>query len=268
MLPALPGSVLVDSVRADVNGDGVDELVVTSRVADGADDPLLLDRFDRIDIYAQGISGYRRLFVDAVDYGLHLGFEDVTGDSVTDVVVRLDAGGNNPIESQGMQIYGLGAHDALALLFHSPDGAPVLRDLDGDGTREVLLSDQFWGMTSHSDVIGFTSEVYAFSDGLYVFANDRFASWYDSVLRVRKREYENARRAPDTEEGRMQLYRQAAEYLVWNLARGGIERLNAVWTAERAFLAKRLAEEQYTDLESFVDEVTIEEHEQSGQRIS
>ena len=268
MLPALPGAVLVDSIRIDLTGDGIDELVVTSRVADSVDDPLLLDRFDRIDIYSQGVSGYRRLFVDAVEYGLQLTFDDVTGDSIADIVVRLDAGGNNPIEGQGMQIYGLDAHDALALLFLSPDGAPMLRDLNGDGMKEVLLSDQFWGMMSHAEVIGYTSEVYALTDGMYVFANERFSAWYDSMLRERRREYERARRAADTEDGRVLLYRRAAEYLVWNLARGGVEQLNRVWNTERVFLSQRLGEEQFSDLEAFVDEVTTEQYEQSTQRLT
>ena len=268
MLPALPGAVLVDSIRIDLTGDGIDELVVTSRVADSVDDPLLLDRFDRIDIYSQGVSGYRRLFVDAVEYGLQLTFDDVTGDSIADIVVRLDAGGNNPIEGQGMQIYGLDAHDALALLFLSPDGAPMLRDLNGDGMKEVLLSDQFWGMMSHSEVIGYTSEVYTLADGMYVFANERFSAWYDGMLRERRREYERARRAAATRDGRVLLYRRAAEYLVWNLARGGVEQLNRVWNTERVFLSQRLGEEQFSDLEAFVDEVTTEQYEQSTQRLT
>lgn len=268
MLPALEGSVLVDSVRADLTGDGVNELIVTSRVKDSADDPLLLDRFDRLDIYRQYADGYLRLFVDAVDYGASLRCEDVTGDGIPDVLVRLDAGGNNPITTQGLHIYGLDSHKTMVLLFYSASGAPVLRDLDGDGRREVLVSDQYWGMMAHSEVIGYTREIYMFRGDSYEMANQAFAAWYDGMLKTRRRAYEQARRGADSEEGKTQLYLQTAEYLVWNYARGGAERLNRVWLAEKGFLQQHLSEEQYDDLETFVDEATTEEFEQREQHVS
>lgn len=266
--PALEGSVLVDSVRADVTGDGVSELIVTSRVQDSVDDPLLLDRFDRLDIYRQDADGYLRLFVDAIDYGASLRCEDVTGDGISDVLVRLDAGGNNPITTQGLHIYGLDSRKAMVLLFYSASGAPVLRDLDGDSRGEVLVSDQYWGMMAHSEVIGYTREIYTFRGDSYEMANRAFSKWYDGILKTRRRAYEQARRAADSDEGKMQLYLQTAEYLVWNYARGGAERLNRVWLAEKTYLQQHLSDEQYNDLDTFVDEVTTEEFEQREQRVS
>lgn len=268
ILPALEGSVLLDSVRADVNGDGVEELIVTSRIDEEAEDALLLDRFDRIDIYRQAAEGYRRLFLDVIDYGVSVECRDVTGDHVPDILVRLDAGGNNPIAAQGLHVYGLNAKGNMTLLFYSQSGAPVLRDLDGDGSMEILVSDQFWGMMAHSDVIGFTREVYAYDGEAYVFANDAFASWFDPIVAARKKDYEQARRAPDSEEGRLMLYTRAAEYLVWNLARGGVHRLNAVWRAEQPFLRQKLSEEQFGDLEGFVDDINEMEVKPAEQRIS
>lgn len=268
IIPALEGSVLLDSVRADVNGDGIEELIVTSRLDEEAEDALLLDRFDRIDIYRQDRTGYQRLFLDVIDYGVSVTCEDVTGDGIADILVRLDAGGNNPIEAQGLHVYGLNEKGNMTLLFYSPSGAPVLRDLDNDGSREILVSDQFWGMMAHSDVIGFTREVYAYNGESYVFANDAFSAWFDTILRARKKEYEQARRGADNEEGRIQLYTKAAEYLVWNLARGGINRLNIVWRAEEPFLRQRLNEEQIGDLEGFVDDINELEVQPTGQRVS
>jgi hypothetical protein len=267
-LPVLAGSVLIDSLRVDLTGDGVSELVVVSRAEDGVDDPLLIDRFDRLDVYEQGTGGYRRLYVDAIDYGLSLASEDVTGDGVADLIVRLDAGGNNPIATQGLHVYGRDSRGAVVLLFHSPSGAPALLDLDGDGRQEILVSDQFWGMMAHSDVIGFTREVYAFGGDSYELANTTYSKWFDTMLERHKRSYEQARRAADSEEGRTRLYLRAAEYLVWNLSRGGAEQVNSVWFAERSFLRQRLGDEQYNDLEAFVEDVNAEESEQTIRRIS
>ncbi|MFZ1728837.1 MAG: hypothetical protein WAV84_01805 [Bacteroidota bacterium] len=269
ILPDLVGSVLLDSLRADVDGDGIEELIVTSRLDENAeDDELLRDSFDRIDFYTQTGEGYRRLFVDVIEYGASITCEDITGDGVSDVQVRVDAGGNDPITAQGLHIYGLNNKGRLSLLFFSPSGAPVLRDLDNDGRSEILVSDQFWGMMARSEVIGFTREVYAFDGGSYILANEAFSKWFDSILKARRRDYEKARGGGDNEEGRAQLYTKAAEYLVWNLARGGTARLNTVWHTEEAFLRQRLSEEQFGDLETFVDDVNTMEYEQSGQRIS
>ena len=268
ILPALDGAVLRDSMRVDVDGDGRAELVVASRADDGDDDPLLADRFDRIDIYTQGRDGFRRLFVDAVDYGAALDSADVTGDGVSDLLIRLDAGGNNPIATQGLHIYGRDTRGAVALLFYSASGAPALRDLDGDGRQEVLVSDQYWGMMAHSEVIGYTRAVYAFAGDSYEHANTRFTSWFDTMLKSRRRTYEQARRGADSEEGRTRLYLQAAEYLVWHLARGGVTHLRSVWNAERGFLRQHLHDEQYDDLETFVDEATAEDQVRERQGIS
>ncbi len=267
-IPALEGSVLLDSMRADVNGDSRDELIVTSRAEGDVDDALLRDRFDRIDIYRQGSDGFRRLFLDVIDYGTAVTCEDVTGDGVRDVLVQLDAGGNNPIAAQGLHVYGLNAKGNMTLLFYSASGAPVLRDLDNDGIREILVSDQFWGMTAHSEAIGFTSAVYSFDGECYVAANEAFAEWYDAKLKPLKRAYEQARRGPDSEAGRLQLFTHAAEYLVWNYARAGRERVNAVWREERSFLQQHLSPEQYDDLEQFVEDISVMEYERAEKSIS
>ncbi len=268
IIPALEGSVLLDSVRVDVNGDGIDELIVTSRLDEDQDDTLLPDSFDRIDMYSQAVDGYHRLFLDVIDYGSSVNCEDVNGDGVLDVLVRIDAGGNNPITSQGLHVYGLNKKGNVTLLFFSSSGAPVLRDLDSDGSKEILVSDQFWGMMARSEVIGFTREVYSYNGESYVPANDEYAQWYDGILKVRKREYEKARSGSDGEEGRAALYTTAVEYLVWNLARGGAKRLNAVWRSEKPFLQQHLSEEQFGDLESFVDDVNSMENELTGTQIS
>jgi hypothetical protein len=182
--------------------------------------------------------------------------------------VQVDAGGNDPIIAQGLHVYGLNNKGNLTLLFFSPNGAPVLRDLDNDGSREILVSDEFWGMMARSEVISFTREVYAYDGESYVSANDAFSHWFDAILKSRKRDYEKARGASENEEGRSQLYTRAAEYLVWNLARGGATRLNTVWREEGSFLRQRLNDAQFGDLQTFVDDVNTMEYEQSGQRIS
>ncbi|MBN1447494.1 MAG: hypothetical protein JXA28_06155 [Bacteroidetes bacterium] len=255
--------IIVDSLFTDCTGDGVPELVLTSRTDSLDGDPIMHGGFDRVDILSPEPSGgYRRLFFDVVDYGRSLDARDVTGDNISDVIVLLDAGGNNPIASRGMHLYGRNDKGNVTLLFYSSSGHPVLRDLNDDGSSEILLSDQFWGMVAHSDVIGFTSEIYTFDAGTYVAAKERFPSYFDSILRQKRAEYEQLRNDErGGEEQRTRRYLRFAEYLVWSYARGGASAAGVLWRTEREYLRSVLSQEQCDDLESFVDEVQAMEHQ-------
>jgi hypothetical protein len=59
-----------------------------------------------------------------------------------------------------------------------------------------------------------------------------------------------------------------AEYLVWSWARGGAARTVSVWRSENEFLRGALHEEQFDELEGFVEEANTMEHEQSNRRNS
>ena len=258
------GRVPVDSLRVDCTGDGTHELVVASRPDSLEEDPLLRGSFDRVDILSAD-STASRLFVDPVDYGRSMEAREITGDGVSDVIVHLDAGGNNPITSRGMHVYGLNDRDQVTLLFYTASGRPRLRDLDGDGDSEILLSDQFWGMVPHSEALGFTSQIYTYDNGMYVPARDRFEAYFAPILNAKRTAYEQLRRAPvDGEEARSQLYLRMADYLAWSYARGGVNAAASLWRSERGFLRSALSAEQFEDLRTFVNDVQQMEREQSG----
>ncbi|PLX25402.1 MAG: hypothetical protein C0600_12080 [Ignavibacteria bacterium] len=265
----LSGRQVSDSMRVDVTGDGSDELVVLTRSDSLDTDPLMGDCFDRIDFYETKQMPYRTLFFDLVDFGTSLAIEDVTGDSIADVLIQLDAGGNNPITARGMHLYGLNDKRQVTLLFYAMSGAPQVKDLDGDGSGEILVSDQFWGMVAHSEVIGFTRDIYAFDGSTYVRSNARFADFFDANIRTRHDAYMLAKDThAKTEDARGRLYMRMADYLVWSFARGGASRCASAWRGERDFLRDALHEEQYDDLEAFVDECHSMEYEQTRQRSS
>lgn len=258
------GRVPVDSLRVDCTGDGRSELVIASRSDALEEDPMLQGSFDRVDILSAD-SASRRLFVDPIDCGSSMEARDVTGDDVSDVIVYLDAGGNNPITSRGMHLYGLNERDEVTLIFHASSGAPRLRDLDEDGDSEILLSDQFWGMVPHSEAIGFITQVYTYDGGMYVPARERFRTYFSPILAQKRTAYNQLRRETGgSEEARSQLYLRMADYLVWSYARGGASEAAALWRAERDFLHSALSAEQFEDLRTFVDDVQTMEHERSG----
>lgn len=265
----LTGVQVSDSMRVDVTGDGVDELVVLTRSDSLDTDPLMGECFDRIDIFETREVPYRTLFFDIVDYGTTLAIEDVTGDGISDILIQLNAGGNNPITARGMHLYGLNDRQQVTLLFYATSGAPQVKDLDGDGSGEILVSDQFWGMVAHSEVIGFTRVIYAFDGSTYVHANARFSDFFRANIRTRHDAYVLAKETLSrSEEARGRLYTRMAEYLVWSFAGGGASGCASAWHGEREFLRDALHEEQYDDLKSFVDECNAMEYEQARQQDS
>jgi hypothetical protein len=260
---------LVDSLQADMTGDGVTEAILLSRSDSLSRDPLLHALFDRVDIYDSSRRPPLRLFFDVVEDGRRAETGDVTGDGIDDLIVETDAGGNNPITSRGMHLYGRNADGAVTLLFYVSAGAPELRDLNGDGVSEVLVSDQFWGMMAHSEVIVFTRDVYAFDGRAYAPANTAFSAYFEKNLNERMRRFEKEKALPHLgDEARLRLYRRAADVLAWSFARGGAARAARLWRSEQQFLRGELFEEQYDDLSAFIDEVrTMEQSRQFG-RVS
>jgi hypothetical protein len=256
--------VLVDTLRVDFFGDGSPLMAVASRLLE--DSVMRAGYFDRIEIFP-GIPGSRPLFTDVLEYGVRWTVRDITGDSLPECIVEVDAGGNAPMTSSGLHVYGKTAKGKITLIFFSPGGAPVLNDLDGDGSDEILVSDQYWGMMPHSEAVGFTKDIYAFDGARYVRANERFGAWFDrqlascrkatTVLRVKSARGEDVRDA---------LYTSTVELLLWTWARGGSQAVQQLWRKESRELRSLLPEEYLDDLQAFVEDVEVMRRQQKEQR--
>jgi len=259
LLPA--DRVLVDSVRVDLDGDGIPELVIASRLRESS--VLHQDMFDRVDLLSVSGRNLVVLFTDVVDYGVALSSRDVTGDGILNLIAELDAGGNTPITSQGMHVYGLTMSGRISLLFHIDNGAPEFHDLDNDGCLEILVSDQYWGLAPHSESIGFVRGVYYFTGSMYVKDNKRFSAWFDSALAQRRRMYSSLKQnGASGEDDRNRLYLAAVDYLLWTWVRYERKGVETVWKTENALLRSLLSSEHYDDLASFVGDVAVMEYEQ------
>ncbi len=252
--------ILVDSIRVDFLGNGDSTLVIATRLLSDSTTPA--DRFDRVDIFTDS-SGRRPVFTDVLEYGARHEVRDVTGDSIPEFIVEVDAGGNTPITSLGMHVYGRTAKGKITLLFYSTNGAPVLRDLDKDGREEILVSDQYWGMMPHSEAVGFTRDVYSFDGSRYVQANKRFASWFDMQLAAsRKTNTALRQKVSRGEDMKEQLYTATVELLLLSWARGGAAEVRRLWKKEQREIRSLLSDEYYDDLQTFVSDVEIMSRQQ------
>jgi hypothetical protein len=247
--------MLVDSFRVDFHGDSLPALVVTTRLLDDGTVPA--GGFDRIDIYAPA-SWNRPVCTDILEYGIRSETRDITGDGLPELIVHVDAGGNNPVASMGMHVYGRGAAMKITQIFYSAEGAPVLRDLDNNGTMQILVSDQYWGMMPHSEAVLFTRDVHAFDGSRYVPATSAYAHWYAAEIAGRRKAFVALKnRDAGGGEMREQLYSAAVELLVWTWAASGNAGVQQTWKKEARALRTLLPEQYYDDLLTFVEDVDI-----------
>jgi hypothetical protein len=250
------GWELVDSVRVDLDVDGRSELVVTTRDAAGPSAMLPGSAFDRIEVFADSAGRWTSRFVDAVDAGVRLSFEDVARTGTVQVLVYSDGGGNNPIASRGLSIYGV-RDGRYGLWFYAQDGDPAVLDLDGDDVREVLLSGEYWGMMPHAEAISYTEIVYGFDGRAWVPANDLHRGWFDGQIAAREKSYRRVLRArpEDVDAHAMDVHRAFAEWILWTAARGDLRAVQRVWTREQPLLAEVLSEDQLDDLDIIVQDI-------------
>jgi hypothetical protein len=247
--------VIVARVEVDVTGDGIDESIFGTRSADEAVEHA--EYFDRVEILRDIDTKPRQLFIDVVDNGFALQTRDVTGDGVSDILALLDAGGNTPVSSRGMHVYGRGREGKLSLLFATENGNPEFRDIDADGCMELLVSDEYWGPGPHSDVIGFVRAVYVFNGVYYAADNARHAAWFGGEIdRLRRAHDALFRKAASTPAMETQLYTATAELLLWQWARGGATAVRDFWRGQRKRFGERLSADRMDDLETMVEDLT------------
>jgi hypothetical protein len=245
---------IVDSAHIDLNGDGRAEFVIISRDNVEPVNPVFPREFDRIEIFSldSATNRYRSDFIDPVESGRERSFMDVTGDGRKEIVVRTNSGGNDPVAGEGMSIYGARADGSFTVLFYSQGGSPELRDLNGDGIFEAVITGEYWGIMPHADAIAYTSAIHAFDGSTYVESNRYFAKYFDRAIAKQRAEYLRLRavRAKEPAQNALALYRAFAEWLVWLAAKGDSAQVKVLWEVEKATLKTRLTPEQWDDLES------------------
>jgi hypothetical protein len=250
--------LIVDTYRVDLNGDGRKEYIFTSRDSQGPADPLTPKLFDRVEIFSGDtlVANRKSLFKDPVESGMEIEFEDITGDRRADIVAYTSAGGNDPIASEGMNVYGFRKDGACAVFFSSQSGSPEIQDIDGNGSLEIVLSDEYWGLLDHVDAIGYTAAIFSFDGKGFVESNLEHASYFDRIIGRKKADYLRVRAARNRDAGEqaLALYRACADWFVWIAAKGDFKKLQTLWNGERTALQLKLPADLFEDLAALVEE--------------
>ncbi len=259
--------IIVDSVRIDLNGDGIREFVVTSQGASSETNPILQNTFDRIEVFSldTSIGLYRSLFIDPVESGASCSFEDITRDGMPELIVETDAGGNDPVSSKGLGVYGYRSDGLFTSLFNETSGAPELRDVDADDRMEIVVNAQYWGVTTHADRILYVQSIHSFDGNAFIENNRGFAAFFDKEIARARNEYRKVAslRGYSGRDGDEALYHAFLDMALWIISRGDYYALRSTWIAEEKILASRLSADQFDDLDGLIQEVLATQRQAS-----
>ncbi|MBL0173900.1 MAG: hypothetical protein IPP94_01330 [Ignavibacteria bacterium] len=263
--------VIVDTVRIDLDRDGISELVVTSRDKAIAPDPLLPKTFDRLEVFRFDTARkvFTTFFIDPVESGSAVTFTDVTRRGLAEIVVTTNAGGNDPIASQGMSVFGSKADGRFTIIFYANSGAPEIRDLNGDRVPEILVTEEYWGVMSHDEAIAYTASVHSFDGNEFVENNLRFSAHFDAEIGRCRAAYQRAKTAKgkSAADFSFETYKAFTELLLWLIAKGDLYEVRRVWGVEKQFLSLRLSAEQYEDLDGLVQDSLAEQQQAAADEV-
>ena len=262
--------VILDSILIDLSGDGTDEAMLTFGERALQDDPMTAGSFQRLQVfqYSDMDSLYKPMFVDVFDYGSNFYFRDVLNTGNPEIVVEVDAGGNNPILSRGIHIYGYRNDNTFSLLFYSSGGNPEFEDLNDDGVQEILVTGEYWGTLERSESITFTEEIYAFNGTSYAYANSEFGGYFNANITQLERQYRKTKRSAKSGDPGGELYKATIELFLWVAAKGDAEGIDELWAKEKDLLRESIPFEQYNELQEFVRQAPQQYSGEPGQVVS
>lgn len=263
--PKFAGGRMLDTImNVDLDNDGRLEYIVTSIQKDGfapstaRADHIALYRFDTLAKQFVTVSD------DSLMWITELRLRDVTGDRLPDLVVNVDAGGNDLTASAGLYIYS-GDGGKVRTIFHADNGDPQLATLEGIHGDAVLLHDELWpDFASHAEAAPYVADILVYKGNSFVSARREHERYFMQEADRYLTEYRTARgEAPPTESGsdaptfdsvtttyEMRLFTPAALALIaFGHADNG-RALRSFWDSERDYLQSRLSPPQFAALDS------------------
>jgi hypothetical protein len=244
--------------KEDLNNDGNKEIIVMSVKKDTSEKYDDYYNFDMLEVFAVNPEkkAYIKILSDTVDYSKDYFFEDLANDSTKQILIKTNSGGNDDVSSQGMFIYDMVSNDRINLLKYFDTGAPEVGDLKNNGTKEIIVSDLFYGVMPQINAIDFVREIYELKDSNLVEKNSEFGEYYDNKIKGLLENYYGVKRKVEMGMQPMNmaypLYREAAEVAVNYYAKGDMKGLKKFWDEEKASLEKNIPEDEFLDLSNFI----------------
>ncbi|MFZ1321964.1 MAG: hypothetical protein WAT71_10445 [Ignavibacteria bacterium] len=245
-------------VKEDVNNDGNREIFVLSILKDTADKFSSYYNFDMVEIFSLDRSSekYIKILTDTVDYSTEISFENIPKDESKLILIKTNTGGNDALNSEGMFVYQMKDSANIELLKYFETGSPEVSDLKKDGTKELIVMDQFLGVMPQVNAVSFIREIYTMKDNKLILSNEEFPEVYDEKISELIDNYNSLKRKVEMGMQPMDLsyplYREAAEIFVNYYSKGDMQGLKNFWDKEKDSLKKNIPNDEFQDLNSFI----------------
>lgn len=244
--------------KEDLNSDGNKEIIVLSVTKDTAEKYDSYYNFDMIEVFAlnKENKSYVKILSDTVDYSTECRFVDLNNNKTAQILISTNSGGNDSLTSVGMFVYDMTAADKIDLLKYFDSGAPFIKDIKGDGIKEILISDLFYGVMPQVNAIPFVKYIYRLADNNLSERNSEYKEYYETEISAAKDKYYGLKRKFEMGMQPVNLsyplYREAAEVIINYYAQGDDTGLKKFWDEEKDSLKKNIPESEYLDLNNFI----------------
>lgn len=254
--PTYPAGRSVDTVLTLSLGAGRAPAYFVASSNDTASGRLGRSDLVEVFVYDPPLRRYAKLLSDSVEAATGISVQEVTGGGTPEVVVPLRQSGNDPITSNGLNVYS--ADDgAVRAVFRSRWMNPRLDTLSGYYGDVICLSREVWPLfATHADAETYVDDVYAYEQGLYRSVARKIPGFFRERALEQRRRFRELRDTllPDSTTYAQQvvLFRSAALAILNFVKANAIGEARRFWNMQRAYLAVALRPEQYDELEAFV----------------
>ncbi len=247
--------------EADLDNNGRDEYIVLSIANDTLNKNIYkFYKFDMMEVFVKDTvnNSYRKISTDTVDFSDEYWIMNLEKDKSKQIIIKTNMGGNDVVNSRGMYIFNY-AQDKINLVKYFDTGNPEIKDVNSDGSKEVLVEDSFFGILPESSAIYFASEIYKYSDGKLIPSNKEFKSYFLEKAAIALAEYNKVKDRINNGEkiksSEYLLYKKITEVILCYAAIEDYAAISKLWNEDNSFLQKNLEEDEYQDLKKFVSKL-------------
>lgn len=251
--------------KEDLNKDGSNEIVVLSVGKDTSEKFNDYYNFDMIEVFKLNDrrDKYIKIFTDTVDYSTDCTYEDLQENGRKQIIVKTNSGGNNTVSSKGMFLYNMNDSGIIGLIKYFDTGDPVIADLIKDGKKEIILTDEYWGVMPQVNVINYTKSIFEFQNDKLILKNRDFGKYFDEQIKILKDKYYGVKKKVEMgmqmHDMSYPLYREAAEVIVNYYSKEDMQGLKKFWDEEKESLQKNIPQDEFEDLKNFVGKAVSSE---------
>jgi hypothetical protein len=249
----------LDTVLVLEGGDGTVRTVVTSLDTALHRAPAA-SRLDLVQSFAwnPADSTWHPAPADSVLFGTRIDVRDVTGDTKPDLLIFTISGMiDDTIAGHGITVFAAHGSEWRPVLV-LPGGDPVLRDVDNNGTMEIVTRDAYSGVMPMTDAIVYESDVYSFDGQVFTSAKQRLPKFFEQSVTSAQEAYARIKttvpvNAPINDEFDFTLYGPCATVFVTLNAASDKAGKATFWNREKDYLSRMLPPSQFTDLEALAE---------------